>query len=389
MPSLRTASRQRLQVVEAAPTHRGVREERRRGIVVRPRGAQSLSFQSFVPDAIDARRIAEVVHVDRPTRRDPVGQMLQPDLVLEVVLVEKGGLDHPQVLLPCAFEGFGVLIEDVVLEDHRLDAGVFRQLHEVEAPGRTLEVVERGRKRRSAREPFLLDDDREAEVDGEDHTPDGPVVVLDEVVECGHHAVARTALDLGVEHRRVEPAVRYHLAPAGSHPLLHVRLTVLLGDPLRRVVQVAPAVRPADVVQDHDRQRRALLAGHVGEELQLVADRVPVVVAVDQRRVHDRELPQHVEAGGAVEHVPAGKRTLVLGRVELGHGVDDVELGLGTELLEHAHGGLASERADLDDPLGFHRPQDRGNCDIPEREHPVAPPEEAARYQRGVSVLSA
>ena len=67
-------------------------------------------------------------------------------------------------------------------------------------------------------------------------------------------------------------------------------------------------------------------------------------------RVHGRELGQHVVADVAVEHVATGELLLVLGRVELGRGVDDVQLGIGAEVLEHAGGGLAAERADLDDP---------------------------------------
>ena len=60
---------------------------------------------------------------------------------------------------------------------------------------------------------------------------------------------------------------------------------------------------------------------------------------------------QDVEAERLVEVVAAGERPLVLGRVEVGHRVDDVQLGLGAEVVEHPHRGLAPQGADLDDAL--------------------------------------
>ena len=51
----------------------------------------------------------------------------------------------------------------------------------------------------------------------------------------------------------------------------------------------------------------------------------------------------------AVEDVAPGELLLVLGRVELRHRVDDVQLGVGPEPLEHQRRRLTAERADLDD----------------------------------------
>ena len=191
-----------------------------------------------------------------------------------------------------------------------------------------------------AREPLLLDDDREPEVDRQHDAPQRPVVLGDEVVERGHHAVARAALVDGVVHRRVQAAAAAAAACVpGRMPALRVRLAELLRDPLGRVVEVAPAVRPADVVQDQDRAAaRPAAARRRASILQLVVDRVPVVVAVDRaRRPSAARCGQHVVADVAVEDVAARERALVLGGIELGHRVDDVQLGLGPEALEHQH----------------------------------------------------
>ena len=58
---------------------------------------------------------------------------------------------------------------------------------------------------------------------------------------------------------------------------------------------------------------------------------------------HAAASPKTILRGITVAAIP------VLSRIELRHGIDDVELGLGPERLEHPHGRLAPERADLDD----------------------------------------
>ena len=93
------------------------------------------------------------------------------------------------------------------------------------------------------------------------------------------------------------------------------------------------------------------------------------MVAVDEGDVHRREVAEHVDAEGAVEHVPAREALLVLGGVEVGERVDDVELGLGAEAVEHQLGVLAAEGTDLDDAPGAGRLDDRGDDVVPEREH--------------------
>ena len=73
------------------------------------------------------------------------------------------------------------------------------------------------------------------------------------------------------------------------------------------------------------------------------------MIAVDQREVERRCIGQHVEAQVAVEHVAARKPLFVLGGIELGKRVDDVQLGLGAECVEREDRGLAPQGADLDD----------------------------------------
>ena len=58
----------------------------------------------------------------------------------------------------------------------------------------------------------------------------------------------------------------------------------------------------------------------------------------------------------------------MLGGVELGHRVDDVQLGVGAEPLEHQRGVLAPERADLDDAPGAGRLEDRRDGESPRTE---------------------
>jgi hypothetical protein len=78
---------------------------------------------------------------------------------------------------------------------------------------------------------------------------------------------------------------------------------------------------------------------------------------------------QHVEAEVAMEDVAAGERLLVLGGVELGNRVDDVQFDVGSEALEHLARGLAPQRADLDDAPAVDRLEDRRDGELPERKH--------------------
>jgi hypothetical protein len=105
------------------------------------------------------------------------------------------------------------------------------------------------------------------------------------------------------------------------------------------------------------------------EQSELVIHGVPVVITVDQRNVHGWQIRQHVVAQITVKDVPARETLLVLGRVEFGDGIDDVQLGLRAQSLQHQHSGIAAQRADLDDPARARRLQDRPDHGLPERIH--------------------
>ena len=68
---------------------------------------------------------------------------------------------------------------------------------------------------------------------------------------------------------------------------------------------------------------------------------------------------------------PGNARSCSAG-VELGLGIDDVQLALGPEALEHPCRGLAPQRPDLDDPAGTDRVDHRRDDVVPELVHPQA-----------------
>src|SRR5688500_1947961 len=98
-----------------------------------------------------------------------------------------------------------------------------------------------------------------------------------EVLDGGQDTVAGAALVKSVVEMAVGPA-RVELGLAGSKPSPRAGLAELVRDAFRGVVHVASRVRPRHVVQNDER------IGSLGafECPQLVVDRVPVVVAVDQ-----------------------------------------------------------------------------------------------------------
>ena len=93
-----------------------------------------------------------------------------------------------------------------------------------------------------------------------------------------------------------QPAARAARDRRGTGPPLAAGLRVpgLGGDRAGVEVVVAPAVRPADVVEQQQRQRRARRP--LADQPQLLADREVVVVAVDHHRVGQRDLAQRVQA---------------------------------------------------------------------------------------------
>ena len=118
----------------------------------------------------------------------------------------------------------------------------------------------------------------------------------DEVLHRGQHAVARRhprcAAGTAVgQARRAQPGHAGEDAAA-----LDDRLAVLRRDLLGVVVVVAAGVRPADVVEEQQRQRAS--PARSATIAQLLADRPVVVVAVDDHRVRESAIAaQRLEAG--------------------------------------------------------------------------------------------
>ena len=194
----------------------------------------------------------------------------------------------------------------------------------------------------------------------------------DEVLDGGHHAVARPALGERVVHLLVEAAALEQIgAPSAAtqpQPPLRPWLAVPLGDLLGGVVEVAAAVGPTDVVKEADRQRRA------------ASRAVAASILSSLKTVYQLWSPSISAAstGGnsgstlwliAVEVVAAWEPPLVLGRIELRHRVDHVDLGLRPEQVEQLHRRLAPEGADLDHPLGAGGAEDGRDDLVPERIH--------------------
>ena len=136
----------------------------------------------------------------------------------------------------------------------------------------------------------------------------------------------------------------HHPAPAGG-------LAVLLRDRVGEVVHVAVRVREVDVVHEGQREGLAVLGRDARDRLQLVVDRVPVVVAVDQHGVGAADLGQHLEAESAVEHEALAELALQSFEVEvvLRRGVDGVH-GRAAVLrrAQRKLGDRAAVHADLD-----------------------------------------
>ena len=209
----------------------------------------------------------------------------------------------------------------------------------------------------------------EAEEGGHDRQPQ-PLAARDEVLDRGQHAVALPAL-----LARLVPVRQ----PAGPHPghareqagPLVDRPAVLGRDHLGVVVVVAAGVRPGDVVEQQQRERA--VAGALGDQAQLLAHRVVVVVAVDDRRVGYRYAAQRVVARlaeqlelrmGALELDKRCPRTRVDGR--------DADAAAGSPAHERS-GQVARVGPHLD-----HRPHLRG---LEQREDQLG-----EREQRGAPV---
>ena len=175
----------------------------------------------------------------------------------------------------------------------------------------------------------------------------------------------------------VQPRAELSLSRHDSPP--RVWLPVGLGNRGGVVVGVAASVRPAGLVHQDDGRIAPVLERATLERAQLVEDRVPVVVSVDQGQIDVRDLLEHVEAPRAVEAqvlavlgekpVDAQSRVGVDGvqqrpvvlcpgeqgdrdGADVGSDLDDhprgerIEQGIYEELQKPVHGGLGPPRDD-------------------------------------------
>ena len=161
----------------------------------------------------------------------------------------------------------------------------------------------------------------------------------------------------GPPSARRRPAVGQ---PAGAHAglageqvaALDRRLAMLGGDQVGREVVVAAPVRPADVVEEQQRQRRALRA--LADDPQLLADREVVVVAVDDHRVGQRD---RLAAPRGSSRAPArGRRALVEGARAPSAATGSMAHTRAPRRgrpVEQQPGQVARVGADLDDRLGL------------------------------------
>ena len=295
-------------------------------------------------------------------------EILEAHLVVDVVLVEQGGLDHGEVARGRPVDLLAQESQPGLVRDRLVDADPLSERNEVALALERFEPVEDRTELRVRGDLRFLGDDGEPEVGRQDDETQATIVLGDEVFDRGEHPVTRPALQPGVGELEVHTA-HPQFGDAGEHPRPPVPVPELLRDPRRLVVEVAPSVGPTDVVTDEQRQRDALGSHGRGEHLELVVHGEPVVVAVDERDVGRWQRRQHVVADAEMEDVPTGEGLLVLGRVELRQRIDHVELAVRAEPVEHAHGRLAPQRADLDHAPGVHRFDERGDDVVPEGKH--------------------
>jgi hypothetical protein len=119
-----------------------------------------------------------------------------------------------------------------------------------------------------------------------DSNPAKPIVggmLCDKVFDGGEHAVARTALVGRIAELRVPASGINEGAPSAENAFALKRKTMPGGDSFRLIVHIAPAIGPLDVVEeDHaSGAEQTSFPDHV----QLVEDRVPVMVSVDEETI--------------------------------------------------------------------------------------------------------
>ena len=144
-------------------------------------------------------------------------------------------------------------------------------------------------------------------------------------------------------------------------------------NPTGLVIEVAAAVWPAHVMKE-DEGKAATTLGGLPEDLELVEDRVPVVVAVDEHDVGRFDRSEGIEADGTMEHEVFRILLQPFVHVVFGEGVDHVNDGVGSlAVLEEIAGVEALVRADLNDHVGLEALQQRLDYRFPESVHQRIP----------------
>jgi len=129
------------------------------------------------------------------------------------------------------------------------------------------------------------------------------------VCDGGEDAVSLAALPEGVVELGVQTAaVLRQLALTPSDAPAGVRVAVGRWNAVVGVVEVPAPVRPADVVKQEDGKAVGVVAGQLRDEHELVEDRVPIVVAVDQPHLEQRQFGDRVQADIPVEDQSPGVR---------------------------------------------------------------------------------
>ena len=148
----------------------------------------------------------------------------------------------------------------------------------------------------------MLDQDAKSVEAGDDEEAEPAPRPGHEVLHGGADAVAGPILGYGVAQVGVQAAPPPDLglgrmqAAASPSPPIPGRNAARLG------VEIAAAVRPLDVVEEHNRERPGGRPARRVQQPKLTKDRVPVVVTVDQDRVAPAELREGGQARPSVTH---------------------------------------------------------------------------------------
>ena len=194
------------EMVDALAAHVGV-GERRAGVTAPRQRARATFLDQPLPLELHlADRVAELGPVGHLPELDAAREVLEPELVVEVELVEQRGGEQVEVPVGGPAHQVAPPVIVVVLEEDRLQSRRFRDVEQHVLAGGALERVEQRRELRLLLEPRLLHDDRKPEVHRQHEHAQRAVVLGDEVVERGHHPVARAALEHGVVVQRVDAA---------------------------------------------------------------------------------------------------------------------------------------------------------------------------------------